>query len=75
MLNKASVSPTPQHGFDGIPSEGVDHSDTVDRGYTTNDRRDMGRMGKVQELKASNFEKCASPPLTVHREASMAYLP
>ena len=55
MAHEDSIKALPQkYKLDGIDEDG-DLNDTYHgrRGFTRNDRKDMGRMGKLQELRVS----------------------
>lgn len=50
-LEKEIIPSPTQAQFDGVDDEWVNQS--YHGQFTRNDQRDMGRMGKIQELKAS----------------------
>ena len=56
-----------RYDLDGVDDEGAD--DSYHGQFTRNDRRDMGRMGKVQELRVSGVDGCIriATPLNVHQ--------
>lgn len=54
-----------QFELDGIHDDEVD--DSYHGQFTRSDRRDMGRMGKVQELKVGTVASIRSPTLLIRR--------
>jgi hypothetical protein len=53
-INETSVTAVPRHyELDGIDDEGDEYHSIKSPSYTRNDRRDMDRMGKTQELRVS----------------------
>lgn len=54
-----------QTQFDGIHDADANHSSYSHHGFSRNDRSDMHRMGKVQELKVSSSSDCIATGLNL----------